>query len=291
MGRALIVLACCTRAFALNPDLDISQYAHKAWTIRGGFFKGRMAAIAQTPDGYLWLCTEFGLLLFDGIRTRPGEPPSGEHLNSDNIRDLFTSPDGTLWIGTTNELVSWKDGKLTRYPELAGRGIYHIFEDREGTIWTGGFETTAARICAIRQGSVRCYGQNNEFGSGASSWYEDANGNLWVGFLKGLWRWKPGPPKFSPVPGLHNGIESIKDGGNGALLLSTDRGIERFIDGKLEPVLPDAPAGYRGRALLHDRDSGLWIGTDQFGIFHQHRGRADRFAPSDGLSGRRLRSL
>src|SRR5437016_13610651 len=32
-----ILLACCPRAFALNPSLDISQYAHTAWRIRDGF--------------------------------------------------------------------------------------------------------------------------------------------------------------------------------------------------------------------------------------------------------------
>ena len=74
------LLACCGIASALNPSLDINQYAHTAWTIREGFFKGVIEAIAQTPDGYLWLGTEFGLLRFDGVRPVPWEPPAGEHL-------------------------------------------------------------------------------------------------------------------------------------------------------------------------------------------------------------------
>ena len=32
--------ALCPCAFALNPSLDINQYAHTAWTIREGFFEG-----------------------------------------------------------------------------------------------------------------------------------------------------------------------------------------------------------------------------------------------------------
>ena len=35
-----ILLACCPCAFALDPSLDISQYAHTAWKVREGFFKG-----------------------------------------------------------------------------------------------------------------------------------------------------------------------------------------------------------------------------------------------------------
>ena len=65
----------CPCAFALNPSLDISQYAHTAWTVRDGFFKGVINSIAQTPDGYLWLGTEFGLLRFDGVRAVPWQPP------------------------------------------------------------------------------------------------------------------------------------------------------------------------------------------------------------------------
>jgi len=66
-----VLLLCCTDAFALNPALDVSQYAHTTWKIRDGFTQGQIVAIAQTPDGYLWLGTEFGLLRFDGVETVP----------------------------------------------------------------------------------------------------------------------------------------------------------------------------------------------------------------------------
>jgi hypothetical protein len=66
-----ILLACSPCAFALNPSLDISQYAHTSWKIRDGFTRGIITSMAQTPDGYLWLGTEFGLLRFDGVRNVP----------------------------------------------------------------------------------------------------------------------------------------------------------------------------------------------------------------------------
>ena len=59
MRRVAILLrflvAGCGCGFALNPALDISQYAHTAWTVRDGFSVGAIFAMAQTPDGYLWL--------------------------------------------------------------------------------------------------------------------------------------------------------------------------------------------------------------------------------------------
>src|ERR1700675_3585571 len=101
-----ILLACCPCALALNPSLDINQYAHTAWTVREGFFKGPITSIAQMPDGYLWLGTEFGLLRFDGVLYVPWQPLSGQHLPSSYVHSLLAARDGRLWIGTAEGLAS-----------------------------------------------------------------------------------------------------------------------------------------------------------------------------------------
>jgi hypothetical protein len=75
MRALLILLACCRCACALNPPLDVSQCAHTAWKLADGFFKGEILFIAQTPDGYPWLGTEFGLVRFDGVPAVPWSPP------------------------------------------------------------------------------------------------------------------------------------------------------------------------------------------------------------------------
>ena len=116
-------LLACSGAFALNPALDIGQYAHTPWKVRDGFVKGVISSIAQTRDGYLWLGTEFGLVRFDGVRPVPWTPPPGQQLPSRRIFSLLAARDGTLWIGSSKGLASWKDGKLTLYPALAGQAI------------------------------------------------------------------------------------------------------------------------------------------------------------------------
>src|SRR5579872_1199313 len=92
--------ALCPYAFALNPTLEINQYSHKEWTVREGFFKGSIYAIAQMPDGYLWMGTEFGLARFDGVRSVEWQPPKGDHLPGGRIRSLLAGRNGRLWIGT-----------------------------------------------------------------------------------------------------------------------------------------------------------------------------------------------
>jgi ligand-binding sensor domain-containing protein len=138
-------------AFALNPAMDVSQYAHKTWRVGEGFSKGAIHAIAQTPDGYLWLGTDFGLYRFDGVRNIPWQLPPGQQLPSSQIRTLIAARDGTLWIGTSRGLASWKEGKLTRYAQLSGQGILGLYEDREGAVWAGGDSApNGGGMCAIQ---------------------------------------------------------------------------------------------------------------------------------------------
>src|SRR5215471_10606391 len=130
-----LLLGSSPPVYALNPSLDISQYSHTSWKVRDGFFKSGILAIAQTPDGYLWLGTQFGLVRFDGVKNVSWQPPPNQTLPSSFIFSLLATRDGTLWIGTLAGLASWKDGKLTDYPELAGLGIFKLIEDHEGTVW------------------------------------------------------------------------------------------------------------------------------------------------------------
>jgi signal transduction histidine kinase/ligand-binding sensor domain-containing protein len=287
-----VLLMWCSSASALDPSLDISQYAHTAWKVRDGFFKSGINAIAQTPDGYLWLGTDFGLLRFDGIRAVPWQPPAGEQLPSTVIRRLLVSRDGTLWIGTTKGLASWTDGKLRIYPELTG--IASLLEDAERTVWAGEWVwPRGGKLCAIRNGSVQCSGNDGSLGPGVLSLYEDLKGNLWAGGLGGFWHWKPGAPKFYPLPGQpHETTNSFAEDDDGAFLIGTQGGISRLVDGKIEKYAPStAVLGLYASKMLRDRDAGLWIGIVSGGLAHTHQSRTDTFDQLDGLSGDSVSAL
>src|SRR5215475_12305947 len=118
-----VLLLVCPCGFALTPTLDISQYAHTAWKVRDVFSRGAIFAIAQTPDGYLWLGTESGLVRFDGVQTVPWQPSAGQRLPSNFINALLVARDGTLWIGTTRGLASLRDGKLSIYRKVGDSAI------------------------------------------------------------------------------------------------------------------------------------------------------------------------
>ena len=287
----LILLAGCPCASALNPSLDVGQYAHTSWTLADGFAKGAILNIAQTPDGYLWLGTEFGLLRFDGVRTTPWA--SDRLLPSTKIRTLLSGRDGTLWIGTTKGLASWKDGKLTVYPELTDHRIASTIEAHDGTIWTIGMTPPTGQLCRIRSGEVRCWGKGGSFGSRVTTSYEDREGNLWFGELHGVWRWNAGQATFYPLPG-DQFVRALSEDSDGVLLVLLSGTIHRMVDGELREVcrLPGASGQLTTSVqVLRDRDGGLWIGAVGGGLTHLHQGQIDQFSQSDGLSSNSIEGL
>jgi signal transduction histidine kinase/ligand-binding sensor domain-containing protein len=286
------LLVFCPCVFALNPSLDVNQYDHTSWKLGEGFSKGIIRTLAQTPDGYLWLGTEFGLLRFDGVRAITWQPPAGEQLPTTDIRSLKAARDGRLWIGTFNGLASWKDGQLTRYAELDGQVIESLLEDHEGTIWVAGWAPSVGRLCRIQSGKVQCYGEDGRFGNGVTPLYEDTHGNLWAGASNGLWRWQPGPPKLYPMPDPAQRIYSLSESDDGAIMVAKRTGITELKNGKAEPYPLPAGLPFQPFRLFRDRDGGLWIGAlVDSGLLHVHEGRTDLFTPVNGLSGGSVSSL
>jgi hypothetical protein len=151
----------CPCAFALDAALDVSQYAHTAWRIREGFSKGAINATAQTPDGYLWLGTEFGLLRFDGARNVTWRPPTDERLPGgaihsllsarDRTRTSISGPSVTIQRRRTSVAASYTlawgyDGNGRRH-NVPGGGPSHLCEEdrlsRQDFCWAG------ASVCSV----------------------------------------------------------------------------------------------------------------------------------------------
>jgi len=215
-----ILLACCPGVSALDPSLDISQYAHTAWTFRDGFSVGNLFAIAQTSDGYFWLGGEYGLFRFDGVRAVPWQPPAGQHLPDKFVFKLLAARDGTLWIGTFEGLVTWDGARLIRHPEFDRRKVQSLLEDHEGTVWaaTWSSESRFARLCAMRGGSSQCFGDDGVLGRFVTALYEDSSGALWVSAESGFWRWRPGPPRRESTEPRN--ISALTDSEDGRTLLA-----------------------------------------------------------------------
>jgi signal transduction histidine kinase/ligand-binding sensor domain-containing protein len=288
---ASALFASPTLAVALDPPLQIAQYAHTSWTARDGALLGLVFAIAQTPDGYLWIAGSFGLFRFDGLRFEPWQAPKGQSL-PDRPYSLLVSRDGTLWIGTFGGLASWNGSELIRYSQTDNGFVTSLLEDRDGTVWAG-LLAEPGRLCAVRAGQARCFTPEGGFGTFVWSLGEDSAGSLWAGAESGVWRWKPGAPQRFESPGMRVGdLTTTVDGQ--ILIGIRNAGLRQVAGDRLVPV-PIRRAGrtddwisdrdIKSNKLLRDRDGGLWIGTEGIGIIHVKDGKADTFTRAEGLSG------
>ncbi len=289
------LLACCACAFALDPSLDISQYAHSSWRIRDGFTRGYISSIAQTQDGYLWLGTQFGLVRFDGVRAIPWQPPAGQQLPSEYIRHLLVAHDGTLWIGTVSGLTNWKDGKLANYPKTAGITVQHLLEDHEGTIWMAGEvigqSPVQPRVCAIQREQVRCWGEET-FPKRIDALYEDSKHNLWVCGPEDLWRWKPSTVQHFDVSRDVGRLASVTEAENGAFILGMPNGLGQLVEGKVQKYpVPGIKFSFTPLRFLHASDGSLWMTTLGSGVIRLRHGRADWFSEKDGLTSNTVLSI
>ncbi len=288
---ASVLFTSSSPALALDPPLQIAQYAHTSWTARDGALLGLVFAIAQTPDGYLWIAGSFGLFRFDGLRFVPWQPPKGQSL-PESPYSLLVSRDGTLWIGTFNGLASWNGTELTRYSQTNNGFVTSLLEDREGTIWAGLFGDPG-RLCAVRAGQTRCSTPEGGFGGYVWSLGEDGSGSLWVGAESGVWQWTPGTPRQFAMPGMRVG--DLSTTAEGRILVGVRGAGLRQVDGDRLVPYPIRRAARPGdlvsdrdvksNKLLRDRDGGLWIGTEGLGIIHVKDGKADSFTRAEGLSG------
>ena len=291
ISSLLNALFCPAVLAAPYPSLDISQYAHTAWTFRNGFLTGAVYTIAQTPDGYLWLGTQTGVYRFDGVRAVPLALP---RLASTEVGALLPARDGTLWIGTLDGLVSWKDGQLTEHPSIGRRRINALLQDKDGTVWAGtALGDSAGRLCAIRGDGTQCYGADGSFGASVQSLYEDRDGSLWVGTRSGLWRWNPDPPvRYPTAPITERQTLAQGDHQSGLVLITEPGGVRRFVGtSDLEYPLTGLRSSLTATRLLRDRNGGLWIGTADIGLVHAYEGKTSAFTRKDGLSSDQVKTM
>jgi signal transduction histidine kinase/ligand-binding sensor domain-containing protein len=105
LAAALAMASCAAQAAT-----DGGDYLIDVWTGENGLPNSSVTAIAQTPDGYLWVGTYNGLARFDGVRFVRFDPSDTPALPKARIRRLYVDPVGTLWINTYDgSLISYRN--------------------------------------------------------------------------------------------------------------------------------------------------------------------------------------
>lgn len=251
---AMLIAGVGTANASLDPSNEITQYVHKSWQSESGLSESSVMAVAQTPDGYLWLGTENGLFRFDGTVFKLFDRLNTPELKDNSITALCRGRDGILWIGTAGGgVVQWKNGKFDRPPgsEHSNDSITTFYQSASGQIWAG---TDGNGVIVFSGGTSKRYTTSSGLpDDSVFSVTGDGRGNLWLA--------------------TQNGITEFSDGHFGAAL-----GTERLPGGE-------------ATSLLCDQSGGLWIGTRRTGLYHLREGLLEHFGPETGLSSNAISSI
>src|SRR5271169_2515505 len=111
-----VLLSIGLRAQALQTEdssVSLRSEVLSTWTTEQGLPQNFVTALAQTPDGFLWVGTLTGLVRFDGLSFR-GFNKDGPPEMQDGITALICDNAGGLWISTRTGLFHYQAGHFAR---------------------------------------------------------------------------------------------------------------------------------------------------------------------------------
>ncbi len=282
----LAALAPPPPAAALDPDKPPTRYLHDVWMPEDGLPQVCVMAIAQTPDGYLWLGTQEGLARFDGTRFVVFDKSSEPAFTSNYVGALLQGRDGTLWIGTrAGGLLRYRDGRFTGIGVADGLSsdvVLELAESPGGTLWIG----TDRGLDRLDGDRVRhVLDADGEPLGRVQALMVDRDGDVWVGVRGGgVLRVRDGAVQGAPLlPGdtprdiLQRSDGSVWIGAEGA-------GLVRVEGATAVPVAAERFQGEIVMALTEDRGGSLWIATMYSGLHRLTEAGIEQFSRDDGLS-------
>jgi len=226
---------------ALDPQA--TSYLRTDFTVEQGLPDDEVNAIAQTPNGFLWVGTDGGLARFDGehftqIRLRAGvskELP---------VSALLATPDGALWVGTESGLayipstaVDYFDRSLmTMYHPGAGPSDrISCLLIRDGILWVG----TARGLFRFDRGHFVTVIPDEPI----STIDQTSNGHMLIVTGHGFLEWDgsrilryPGYPRQLGV--RSDEIFQVHEDRNGVRWFCTGSGVARLVNGSFQKLAP-----------------------------------------------------
>ena len=196
IARIVMLFACVMLGLLGCSMAQADRFEASVFDQSNGLGNLSITAIAQEPDGHLWVGTDNGLFRYDGSEFVEFNRASG--LDDPEVFSLLIDSTGTLWAGTHHGLF-WLDGKV--FHELkasSGKslriGLNSMLASNssgEVVVETAQALLSIERLAAGGTWSLETYGQRHpdypacEDGNGVVF---DAQGALWLGCTPGIGR-------------------------------------------------------------------------------------------------------
>jgi signal transduction histidine kinase/ligand-binding sensor domain-containing protein len=272
-----MVLSCLAGpATADAPGRGISRFLHATWTSKDGM-PAMVQALAQTPDGYIWLGTGNGLYRFDGV-TFEYVPPAADHpRGAIPVSALLVTRKGELWAAYAGGggVEVYRGGHMVRTGMANAPGeITELKQDNDGAIWSVGGRTHQA-LQRYRNGYWEAINDRWGVPKGefVSSLVPARDGSVWIATDRQLHILRRGATRYAPIgqPVALGANLALDPEGN--VWLSDEHGTRMLPDyaagarqAKSDIVFPFS-GPVRRTAILFDRDGNLWGSSFTSGIF------------------------
>jgi PAS domain S-box-containing protein len=260
----------------------------QSWRDHEGIPESSVLALAQSPDGYLWVGSPDGLLRFNGLTFDRAEKFSDLDRLAGEISFLQTDAAGRLWAGGEGRLSLYEKG-IWRPIIGTNLALCSVANSISGQMLLGGAQ---GQLYTLQDDTVKSLAPPGGLRSSRVFCITDArDGQIWLanrGFIgraatRGWMRFTPPRTASDPVlaaPAKKGGLWVFTPGE--LRLYQADGTFKTFP----APELDDP------REMLEDRSGTIWIATRSAGLIHfQPGGNASVINVNNGLYHNAIRCL
>jgi signal transduction histidine kinase/ligand-binding sensor domain-containing protein len=299
----LAITAGVAHAAGAETDHAFARFKHDRWTADDGAPTG-IRAIAQTPDGYLWLASVQGLFRFDGVLFERIAAPRMSDMEFASPSALLVTHRGELWVGyfQSGGVARFRGGRLRdmRMPRPPNQ-VSTMAEGGDGSIWVGASDWTDRLKHYANGGWEQVDGKIGLPPGSLGNLFAARDGTLWLPVTlrdnarsSVLALLSPGSKAFRLLPLRFGRWPSVGDDPAGRLWISDAQatlGLRLKRGDAVTPMarIPAVP-GLRYPTLAFDRTGGIWGSTSAVGIFYIPQPSMAgavvpfRFTATDGLT-------
>lgn len=251
---------------ATGRSKPLSQYLKEAWGSENGFPGGTINVITQTPDGYLWIGTQKGLVRFDGwnFRLFSQTTPKGSPIGP--VLGLLADGEGNLWVRLQGPgLLRYRDGKFEDYTTRFGISEVAVTQMCRAADGRAVFATILNGIVAYDQGKLSSVASAPHLPNFlVTSMALRPDGAYWMGTRdSGLFHLGDGKLPATRDVSTERQINALLSANAKQLWIGTDKGLLLWNGAELTQVGPNSSLRTRQiLSLSQDDDGNIWVGTD-----------------------------
>lgn len=268
----LVLLISVFDGFAAPRPLTVKRMG-----LEQGISQVTARVVAQDGPGQVWIGTESGLNIHDGVRLRHlrHDPEDPRSLSDNYIRALLAGPGGDMWVGTMGGgLNRWHaaEERFERYPfgtptGLPSAEVEALLQTSDGALWIG-HGGGLSRLDSAK-GTYAHFSQSSEGPLGAvRALAQTSDGAIWLGGQGGLWRLSPDTTLVERVPTLATTpILALRVASDGSLWVGTETaGLHRVSPASRQVQVISGGPGLEVTAIAEDPQGAIWFATWAGGI-------------------------